>query len=354
LKTILLLFGGKSAEHEVSIISANSLLMGIGTGIFDIVPVKISKNGDWCTPIDSKKDLLSEVHHKLSFPVVEPDNLIAFIKKQIDVVFPLLHGTYGEDGAIQGFCEIIGKPYVGAGVLGSSVGMDKDVTKTLLRNSGITVVPSATIRYVEWEADNQKLLNSISDKFKYPIFIKPCNSGSSIGITKVKSADELKSAINFAFQFDSKLLVEPGLEVREIEISVLGNEKVNVSIPGEIHPGAEFYDYNDKYHSASSWSEIPAKLNSETIESIQIIAQNAFIALNLNGMARIDFFIDKKSNEIFINEVNTIPGFTPISMYPKMWEASGIGYSALIEKLVDLAIARFKQREKIADRFLNL
>ncbi len=354
MKKIALLFGGKSAEHEVSITSANSLLAGIDYGIFEIIPIKINKDGEWCTPLESRTDLKNEIHQKLLFPEIEKSKLISFIKEEIDVVFPLLHGTYGEDGTIQGFCEIIGKAYVGAGVLGSSVGMDKEITKILLHNSGIPVVPFLTIRSLEWELDKQKLLNSIAKEFSYPIFIKPCNSGSSIGITKVKSFPELESAINIAFKFDTKLLIEPGLAVREIEISVLGNEKIEVSLPGEIHPGAEFYDYQDKYHSGSSWSEIPAKLDGDLIKNIQSIAESAFIALNLNGMARIDFFIEKITNEIFINEVNTIPGFTPISMYPKMWEASGVGYSALIEKLVDLAIERFQQREKIAANFLNL
>ena len=354
MKKIALLFGGKSAEHEVSITSANSLLAGIGSDRFEIVPIKISKNGDWCTPLESKNELKKEILPKLVFPDIGKDQLITFLKEEIDVVFPLLHGTYGEDGSIQGFCEIIGKPYVGAGVLGSSSGMDKDVTKIILKSYGLPVVPSLTVRVSDWGLKKQNLINSIQNEFRFPIFVKPCNSGSSIGITKVKSFSELEGAINFAFRFDSKLLIEPGLFVREIEISVLGNEKIEVSLPGEIHPGAEFYDYQDKYHSASSWSEIPAKLEDDLIKNIQKTAELAFIALNLGGMARIDFFIDKKTDELFVNEVNTIPGFTPISMYPKMWEASGLGYSDLIEKLVDLAIERFEKREKIAANFLNL
>lgn len=238
--------------------------------------------------------------------------------------------------------------------MGSSVGMDKDITKIILKSAGIPVVPSITILNKNWISQKEEIVRKINGQFQLPIFVKPCNSGSSIGITKVKHGDELLNALNFAFEFDNKVLIEQGLSVREIEISAFGNEFAEVSLPGEIHPAAEFYDYSDKYHSGASWSEIPAKLGKETVDIIQQYAKTAYSALNLDGMARIDFFITKETNEIFLNEVNTIPGFTPISMYPKMWEASGLPYTDLIEKLIDLAFERHDKKEKIAANFINL
>lgn len=354
MKKLLLIYGGKSAEHEVSIISANSLLAGYSTDQYEIIPLKIGKNGEWHVPEQSKTDIKPELHGKLSFPAIKESEFFSYIHSSIDVVFPLLHGTYGEDGTIQGFFEILGKPYVGSGVLGSAVGMDKGVAKLLLESNRIPVVPYVLTNETDFRQNKDAVVRKINETLKYPLFIKPCNSGSSIGITKVKSFSELFDAFNTAFKYDNRVLVESGLSVKEIEISVLGNDKPEVSLPGEIHPAAEFYDYNDKYKSGASWSEIPAKLDAETIKQIQSLASKAYQALCLNGLARVDFFIEHGSNEIYLNEVNTIPGFTPISMYPKMWEASGLAYSDLIDKLIQLAFDYHYKRQNIADNFQNL
>lgn len=252
------------------------------------------------------------------------------------------------------FFEILGKPYVGSGVLGSAVGMDKGVAKLLLESNKIPVVPYVLTSENEFRSNTENIVRKINETLKYPLFIKPCNSGSSIGITKVKSFAELHDAVNFAFKYDQRVLIESGLSVREIEVSVLGNEKPEVSLPGEIHPAAEFYDYNDKYKTGASWSEIPAKLDANTIKTIQLLASQAYQALCLNGFARVDFFIEHGTNAIYLNEVNTIPGFTPISMYPKMWEASGLSYSALIDRLFQLAFEYHYKRQNIADNFQNL
>lgn len=354
MQNLLLLYGGKSAEHDVSIVSANSLIAGFYTTKYHIIPLKINRDGRWNLPIESKNDFDQTLHSKLLFPEIKEAELFTYLTNQIDVVFPLLHGTYGEDGTIQGFFEILGKPYVGAGVLGSAVGMDKGVAKILLESNQIPVVPYVIIDETEYKSNPDHIVRLINDKLNYPLFVKPCNSGSSIGITKVKSLNNLHPALVSAFKFDWRILIETGLTVHEIEVSVLGNDKVEVSLPGQIHPAAEFYDYEDKYKSGASWSEIPAKLDSDTIKNIQSLAAKIYRTLCLNGFARIDFFIEKETGMIYLNEVNTIPGFTPISMYPKMWEASGLPYSDLIEKLIGLAFDYFNKRKKIADNFLNI
>lgn len=351
MKNLGLVFGGRSAEHAVSITSANSLLKGFLSTNYSIIPLKIAIDGTWQTPADSIQDILPENRIKLTVPEVKSSELFYFLQQDIELFFPLLHGTYGEDGTIQGLFEMMGKPFVGCGVLGSSMAMDKDITKIILKNGGIPVVPGMVFYDFEWKKDKTAAVEKIKAEFGFPVFVKPANAGSSIGISKVKTAEDLKSAIDLAFGFDGKVLVEKGLSVREIEISALGNIEARVSLPGEVFPGAEFYDYEDKYHSGKSTFKIPADISEELIRIIQNYAIRAFKLLNLEGMARIDFFIDKENNDIYLNEINTIPGFTPISMYPKMWEASGLSYTELLETLISLALNRYQKRNQISSHF---
>ncbi|NUQ82017.1 MAG: D-alanine--D-alanine ligase [Bacteroidetes bacterium] len=353
MKNLLLVFGGRSAEHTVSITSANSFIRGFTGRHHRVVPLYISLEGTWMLPGDSSLKLDPDCLRKVSVPEVR-EPLFDWIRQHVDTVFPLLHGTYGEDGTIQGLFEMIGVPYIGAGVLGSSMAMDKVITKSLLEFNGVPVVPYLSFYRMEWEADPSGILKRIPGKLPSPWFVKPANAGSSIGITKVKAEKDLSLAIETALKYDDRVLIEQGLNVREIEISVMGNISARVSVPGEIIPGADFYDYQDKYHAGKSQSVIPADLSEEMIRKISDCAKKAFAVLNLEGMARIDFFIDRETGAIYLNEVNTIPGFTPISMYPKMWVATGLSYDDLIESLIDLAHQRFRQRKEIASNFLTI
>jgi len=262
------------------------------------------------------------------------------------VVFPVMHGTFGEDGTIQGLLELAGLPFVGAGVLGSAVGMDKDVSKRLLQVAKIPVVPWITLQRAEWERDPKEIRTAVEKKFKYPLFVKPATLGSSVGMTKVHSRGELGPALDLAAEFAMKILVERCVIAREIEVSVLGNHDPKASVPGEIVPHREFYDYAAKYLEEGTQLLIPAKLKPAQVKKIQKCAVDAFRALELSGMARVDFFLEKKGGKIYLNEVNTIPGFTSISMYPKLWEASGIPFRELIDKLIDLALEQHAEKAR--------
>ena len=270
--------------------------------------------------------------------------------QRLDVIFPVLHGTFGEDGTIQGMLDLAGLPYVGAGVLGSAIGMDKDVAKRLCQAAGIPVVPWVAVNRWHWEKDPAAVKSDIEEKFSYPVFVKPATLGSSVGMTKVHDAEELGPALDLACEFGMKILVEKAMTAREIEVSVLGNHDPKASVPGEIIPHREFYDYTAKYLEDGTRLLIPAELKPAQIQKIQSLAVEAFRVLELAGMARVDFFLEKKGNKLFLNEVNTIPGFTSISMYPKLWEASGISFRELIDKLIELAfeIHREKARTKYA------
>lgn len=353
MKNLLLVFGGRSAEHTVSITSANSFIRGFTGTHHQIIPLYITLDGQWQSPEASVLKLELDCKQKVVVPAITIP-LFDWIRKDVDTIFPLLHGTYGEDGTIQGLFEMIGVPYIGAGVLGSSMAMDKVITKSLLEFNGIPVVPYTSFYRFEWQADRNGILHKLRDTLPAPWFVKPANAGSSIGISKVKTADRLPEAIETALKYDDRVLIEQGLSVREIEISVMGNIEARVSVPGEIIPGADFYDYQDKYHSGKSHTEIPASLSEEMIRKISDCAKKAFTVLNLEGMARIDFFIDRETGALYLNEVNTIPGFTPISMYPKMWVATGLSYDDLIESLIELAHRRFRQRQEIASNFLTI
>ena len=349
------LFGGRSGEHEVSLASAASVIRGLDPDKYEAVPIGISKEGHWLIGSAAQK-LLPEVLRAGQRVVMAADPTDAAIipldrsggGQRIDVVFPVMHGTYGEDGTIQGLLDLAGLPFIGAGVLGSAIGMDKDVSKRLLQAAKIPVVPWITVYRTDWERDSKAIQKEIEKKFKYPVFVKPAALGSSVGMTKVHSRAELAPALNLASEFAMKILVEKSVNAREIEVSVLGNHDPKASVPGEIVPHREFYDYTAKYLEEGTQLLIPAKLETSQVKKIQKYAISAFRTLELSGMARVDFFLEKKGGRLYLNEVNTIPGFTSISMYPKLWEASGIPFRELIDKLIALAmeIHREKARTK--------
>jgi D-alanine-D-alanine ligase len=351
------LFGGRSGEHEVSLASAASVIRGLDPDKYEAVPIGISKEGHWLIGGSAQK-MLPEVLKGGQRVVMAADPTDAALipldrgsgGQRLDVVFPVIHGTFGEDGTIQGLLDLAGLPYVGAGVLGSAVAMDKDVAKRLLQTARIPVVPWLNVYRTDWERNPEENQRAIERKFKYPVFVKPATLGSSVGMTKVHSREELSPALNLAAEFAMKILVERAVQGREIEVSVLGNHDPKASVPGEIVPHREFYDYAAKYLEEGTQLLIPAKLKPSEVKKFQSFAVAAFRTLELCGMARVDFFLEKKTGKIFLNEVNTIPGFTSISMYPKLWEASGIPFRELISRLIELAleIHREKARTKYA------
>jgi len=349
------LFGGKSAEHEVSLQSARNVIESLDKNKYEIIPIGINKDGKWLLNTTSNY-LLNSNNPKLiklnksnkeialyaqGQGALAPINDKNEIKGKIDVVFPVMHGPFGEDGSMQGLLKLAGVPFVGPSVLGSAVGMDKEITKRVLRDSGIPVGKFITARKGE-KIDFDKIKKELG----LPLFIKPANMGSSVGINKVRSAKEFIKAVKEAFDFDNKIIIEEFIEGREIECAVLGNEKPMASIPGEIIANQDFYSYNAKYIDEGSVAVIPAKIDKKTTKKIQELAVKTFQALNCEGMSRVDFFL-KKNGTIMVNEINTIPGFTNISMYPKLWEASGIPIPKLLDKLIEFGIERFKREQKL-------
>jgi D-alanine-D-alanine ligase len=354
------LFGGRSGEHEVSLTSAASLLKVLDPAKYEVVPIGITREGRWLVG-SAVDELLPDIlkHGKPVTPAVVPGEAQLLplgatgsageVPPQVDVIFPVLHGTFGEDGTVQGLLELAGIPYVGAGVLGSAAGMDKDVMKRLFRDAGLPVVPWVPLLRSEWEREPARVRQRIEKGLGYPLFVKPANLGSSVGISKVTRRRELAVALDLAAQYDRKILVEKAVEAREIECSVLGNDCPEASVPGEVIPVNEFYDYEAKYLKEGSQLIIPAQLTARQAKQVQELAIGAFQAIDGAGMARVDFLLDRKTGKVFVNEINTIPGFTPISMYPKLWEASGIPYPQLVDRLIELALER--HREKIRTRF---
>ena len=354
------IFGGRSAEHEVSLQSAKNVIAAIDKDKFEIVLIGMDKDGRWYLS-DETNYLLNETNPKLIalnktsdelalVPGESGRQLINITKEtgicHLDVVFPVLHGTYGEDGTIQGMLKLANIPFVGAGVLGSAVGMDKDVAKRLLRDAGIRVADFITLRR-EGDAD----FTAAKEKLGLPLFIKPANMGSSVGISKVDCEEDFIAGVKKAFEYDMKVLVEECIKGREIECSVLGNDDTIVSIPGEIIPKHEFYSYEAKYIDENgAILEIPARLPEGKIAEFRETAKKVYETLCCEGMARVDFFL-KASGEIIVNEINTIPGFTRISMYPKLWESSGIAYGMLIERLISLALERFERQSRLKTRY---
>jgi len=348
-----ILFGGRSGEHEVSLASAASVIRGLDSDKYEAVPIGITKEGHWLIGAGAQK-MLPEVLKGGQRVMMTADPTDAALVRldgsgggqRLDVVFPVMHGTYGEDGTIQGLLDLAGLPFVGAGVLGSAIGMDKDVSKRLLQIAKIPVVPWIAVQRADWERHPREVQSSVEKKFKYPLFVKPATLGSSVGMTKVHSRAELAAGLNLAAEFAMKILVERCMIAREIEVSVLGNHDPQASVPGEIVPHREFYDYTAKYLEEGTQLLIPAKLKPAQVKKIQQYAVAAFRALELSGMARVDFFLEKKGGKIYLNEVNTIPGFTSISMYPKLWEASGIPFRDLLDKLIALALEQHAEKAR--------
>lgn len=352
------LFGGRSAEHEVSLVSAASVMQALDKTKYDIVPIGISKNGRWLSAVNAIQLLkdhapLEQLPEHVLLPDPRKQSLVnvsgAFPQngQKVDVIFPVIHGTFGEDGTIQGLFELADIPYVGAGVLGSAVGMDKVVAKQLLENAGIPVAPGVSFLYAQYLKNPKVYIADIERKLKYPCFVKPPNQGSSVGISKAHDRAELITAIELAGGYDRKVLVEKAVkQPREIELSVMGNDEPVVSLPGEIVPSNEFYDYDAKYVDGKSAAYIPAKLPKALIKKLQACALKAYAVLDGAGMARVDFLV-QKDGTFFLNEVNTIPGFTSISMYPKMWEASGVSYVELLDRLIGYAVDRHEQKKKL-------
>jgi D-alanine-D-alanine ligase len=347
------LFGGRSGEHEVSLASAASIIRGLDPQKYEAVPIGITKEGHWLIGAGAQK-MLPEVLRTGQRVLMSADPTESALMpldgspqgQKLDVVFPVIHGTFGEDGTMQGLLELAGLPFVGAGVLGSAIGMDKDVAKKLMQVAGIPVVPWFAVQRADWERQPKEIRRAIEKKFKYPVFVKPATLGSSVGMTKVHSRAELGPALDLAAEFAMKIMVERAVSAREIEVSVLGNHDPRASIPGEIVPHREFYDYAAKYLEEGTKLLIPAKLKKSEVKKVQSMAVTAFGALELSGMARVDFFIEKRGGKIYLNEVNTIPGFTSISMYPKLWEANGIPFRELVSKLIDLALEQHREKAR--------
>ena len=346
-----ILFGGRSVEHEVSVISAQGVMAAIDTARFLPVPIGVTRQGTWLTPAQTEQALLSIRSERIR-GLDEPlgDGLLYRTAalaslRRLDIVFPLIHGTNGEDGTLQGFLELAGIPYVGAGVAASALGMDKGLQKTFFRHHGFPVVNDIEIRASGWARNPQEIVRAAEATIGYPAFVKPANGGSSVGTTKARSREDLEAAIAEAFRYDRKVLVEEAMDAREIEVAVLGNDEPEASPAGEITFQAEFYDYRAKYDDPRTQLHIPADIPEEVSDRLRSTAVEAYRAIDCAGLARVDFFVTADGRH-YINEVNTIPGFTPMSMYPKLWEAAGVSYSELITRLIELGLERYQERPR--------
>ena len=353
------LFGGRSSEHEVSLASAKNVMDALREAGHEVVPIGITPQGRWLPGADAMPQLAAAAAGQLllDFAVepprsdaswaLLPHEVAGHTLPQIDVVFPVLHGPYGEDGTVQGLLEMANLPYVGSGVLASALGMDKIVARRLFAEAGLPQADYTTLTRRAWRSDRVQSLALIEAALAYPVFVKPANMGSSVGVSKARNRDQLAAALDLAAQFDRKLLIEAAVpHARELEVSVLGNDQPLASIVGEIVPGNEFYDYNAKYIDDNSQLCIPARLDAETVRQVQEYAVAAFQALDCEGLARVDFLMDGVSGALVLNELNTMPGFTRISMYPKLWEASGVSYPAWVDRLVRLALERHADRQQ--------
>ncbi|MCP1146277.1 D-alanine--D-alanine ligase [Lysinibacillus endophyticus] len=350
-KRIGLLYGGKSAEHEVSLSTATAVSKAINYDKYEVHPIYITLDGQWLRGPQLTEAVESAEQLQFTKNDVQENNITEFIldqgkQAQFDVIFPLLHGTNGEDGTVQGLLEVLNFPYVGNGVLASAAGMDKVVMKQLFEVAGLKQVPFVYFIQHEWSNQQEKILEQCQTELTWPMFVKPANLGSSVGISKANNIEELKKAINFAFQYDRKVLVEQGIKAREIEMGVLGNNDPKVSVAGEIKPMTEFYDYDSKYKDGSTALVIPAEIPSDVEATMKDMAIRAFKILDCAGIVRSDFFVTDQ-NEIYINEVNTMPGFTPVSMYPLLWQHTGVSYPELIDTLIELAIERHSEKQRL-------
>ncbi|CAA9549095.1 MAG: D-alanine--D-alanine ligase [uncultured Thermomicrobiales bacterium] len=364
---VAVLFGGESDEHDVSLRSAETVMGALDPDLFEVVPVGITRQGAWLagdgvfqrltshSPLFALPGTTADGRDAADDPLVEGALTVAepgqvglsgTALRGVDVVFPVLHGPRGEDGTVQGMLELAGVPYVGSGVLGSAVAMDKAMAKVVLAQAGIPQGPWLTVARSAWEVDPDALGERIATDIGFPCFVKPANMGSSVGVSKVHDAGELGAAMSLACQYDRRIVVEAGLDAREIEVAVLGNESPVASVAGEIVPAGEFYDYAAKYVSDDSELIVPADLTVEQADDVSRLAVAAFAALDLAGLARVDFFVEREGGRVLVNEVNTLPGFTAISMYPRLWEASGMPLPDLVARLVDLAQARHAERRR--------
>jgi D-alanine-D-alanine ligase len=346
---IALIFGGRSAEHEISLISACAVYKNLSREKFDVRSIYITRGGLWKT-VDAPSREIEALESGPAFSFLPWNNAPPVGGPFADIYFPVLHGPFGEDGTIQGLLEMAGVPYVGAGVTGSALGMDKALAKSVLRDQGLPVVPFETVRETEWTKGPAGILRRVRRTLSLPLFVKPSNLGSSVGITKVGAYPALPAALDLAFRYDDTALVEKGIVGRELELSVLGNEEPEASLPGEVIPFREFYDYNDKYIDGKTRFVIPAALPPRTLARVRALGVAAFKALAASGMARVDFFLEKGTNRLYVNEINTIPGFTEISMYPKLWAASGLPFPRLLERLVALGFERHRGRKACVER----
>ena len=362
---VCVIFGGRSGEHEISLLSAQSVIEALDPDKYQILPVAITRAGRWVAASDelllTPADILDRADQNVALlgdptrhglAIIDSDGNLSGLKP-IDVVFPVLHGTYGEDGTIQGLLEMADLPYVGCGVLASSSGMDKVIMKFLFEEAGLESVPFISVMRSHWEAEPAAIESRIIAEIGFPCFVKPANLGSSVGISRANDHAGLTSALALAARYDRKLIVEQGVDAREIEVSVLGNDLPVASLPGEIVPqSAQFYDYRAKYLDADGARlVIPAVLPPELIDELKAQAVRAFRAIDGSGLARVDFFLERGSNRLLINEINTMPGFTSISMYPKLWEASGLRYSELLDRLIELAFERHAEKSKNVTSF---
>ena len=356
---LALLYGGRSGEHDVSIASATSVMRAIDREKYDVLPVYLTPEGRWLPGIEPARLTAGARPAAASVALFSSDpqqpGLLPLSEAEVqprqaqsvDVVFPLLHGTYGEDGTVQGLLELANVPYVGSGVLGSAAGMDKDVMKTLFAAAGLPVVPHLLVRRREWEWQPAVVKDRVLQTLRLPVFVKPANLGSSVGISKVRDAAGLSEALDVACRYDRRVLVEQGLECREFECSVLGNDDPQASVIGEIIPSREFYDYQAKYSDdESSELRIPADIDAALADNLRAMAVTAFQAVDAAGLARVDFFFETRTGKPYVNEINTLPGFTTISMYPKLWAAAGVSYAHLIDDLVRLAVERHQDRQR--------
>jgi len=342
-RRVLLLFGGRSGEHEVSVTSARSVLAALDRGLWDVTPLAIARDGGWLTRQETANGLDAgmrrfETGARLTSAT---DALTAL--SEADVVFPVVHGTFGEDGTLQGLLEMIGVPYTGAGVAASAIGMDKALMKALFRDAGVPLARYGVVRAWEVAEDPQTAARFAEERTGYPCFVKPANGGSSVGVTRVRSREDLAAALAAAFLHDDKVLIEEAILGQEVEVSILGNEHPRASVVGEIEPDREFYDYDSKYDASSATRlHIPARISETAARRVQELALAMYRAMGCEGYARVDFFV--RGDEVVANEVNTIPGFTSISMYPKLWTASGLAYTALLSEILDLGLARHARR----------
>lgn len=357
---VLVVFGGRSGEHEVSLMSARSVLANLDTEKYEIIQVGITHGGGWLTGDDVLEAFENKHYGRLSPAVLPPSpanprlytleaGYIGETMKlltPLDVAFPVLHGTFGEDGTIQGLFEMVGLPYVGAGVIGSSVGMDKGVFKQVMQSNGIPTPETILLLRSDLQDNLNDIIKDAERKMAYPMFVKPANLGSSVGVSKCNNRSDLVEGLMEAARYDRRILIERGIDAREIEVSVLGNDHPQASVPGEVLPSREFYSYEAKYIDNRSELLIPAPLSDTQVEQVRSMAIQAYQAIDAAGMARVDFLMDKKTGELFLSEVNTLPGFTQISMYPKLWEASGLPYPVLLDRLIELAIERKHDRDK--------